>query len=104
MYPALSCLPQYFDENGYREPKDGLHSPFQMALSTDLHVFEWIKHRPDVAEAFKQTVLSREHGRPRWGEPKFYPVKQRLVSGFAGGESDVLLVDVGGGTGLDSRS
>lgn len=38
-------------------------------------------------------------GRPRWFDPEFYPVQERLLAGASGGAA--FLVDVGGGTGHD---
>lgn len=40
-------------------------------------------------------------GKADWYEPGFYPVSERLITGFEDAASDVLLVDVGGGRGHD---
>ena len=41
-------------------------------------------------------------GRPHWSNPDFYPVKERLISGFAESEgAPAFMVDIGGGSGHD---
>ncbi|KAJ5187952.1 hypothetical protein N7491_004273 [Penicillium cf. griseofulvum] len=43
-------------------------------------------------------------GKPNWYDTRFYPVLERLLSGFDASLSDVLLVDVGGGRGHDLQT
>lgn len=43
-------------------------------------------------------------GKANWYDPGFYPVPERLITGFDSSASDVLLVDVGGGRGHDVAS
>lgn len=40
-------------------------------------------------------------GKPSWLDPGFYPIADRLATGFDSNISNVLLVDVGGGLGHD---
>jgi len=40
-------------------------------------------------------------GKPTWCDTGFYPILERLLEGFDHNQSDVLLVDVGGGLGHD---
>lgn len=72
----------------------------QLALNTKLHAFEYIKRDPELARLFESAVLSQEHvRRAHWGDPDFYPVQERLLSGLR--DDGVVMVDVGGGIGLD---
>lgn len=72
----------------------------QLALNTKLHAFEYIKRDPELARLFKSAVLSQEHvRRAHWEDPDFYPVQDRLLSGLR--DDGVVMVDVGGGIGLD---
>lgn len=100
MGKATAYLPQYLAEHGYREPTDGHDCPWQMAFDTKLHSFEYIQQDPKFAKLFKNAVLSQPQGRrAQWEDPEFYPVQERLLTGFE--PNTVLLVDVGGGVGLD---
>ncbi|KAJ4412122.1 hypothetical protein N0V82_008833 [Gnomoniopsis sp. IMI 355080] len=101
MGKATDLLPQYLAEHGYRDPIDGLDCPWQMAFNTKLHSFEYIQKDPELAKLFKGAVLSLKHTRrAHWEDQDFYPVQERLVAGLKPGDS-VLMVDVGGGMGLD---
>lgn len=96
----LTVLPGYLAERGYRDPNDGLDSPAQTAFNTKLHSFEYMKNDPELARLFKSVVLSQDYfRRARWGDPDFYPVRDRLLTGLK--EDSVVMVDVGGGAGLD---
>lgn len=99
---VLRILPKYLAEHEYRDPKDGMDSPMQMAFNTKLHAFDYVKADPRLARGFKHAVLDQESiRRAHWGEPEFYPVQERLLSGLEQGENSVVMIDVGGGIGLD---
>lgn len=100
MAKALAVLPKYLAEHRYRDITDGLDCPWQMALDTKLHSFEYIQQDSEFARLFKSAVLSQAHvHRAHWEDEDFYPVQERLIAGL---EPDgVVLVDVGGGMGLD---
>lgn len=90
-------MPEYFHSNGWKNPDDGLNGPFQFALGTDAHYFDFLASAPYYGQAF-DTVMSmsfRRRGRD-WFD--FFPVEQRLQ--VSSGE-DPLLVDIGGGQGED---
>lgn len=102
MAKAMAILPKYLAEHGYRDPTDGLDCPWQMALDTKLHSFEYIQKDPELARLFKTAVLSQTNvRRAHWEDQDFYPVQERLLSGLK--PDTVLLVDVGGGMGLDCK-
>lgn len=103
--PALGAVPEFFSQTGYREPKDGTKTPIQMALNTDLHVFEYVKGNVELARLFKAAVLSGDVRRSaHWDTPAFYPVQERLLSGLRREDDSVLMVDIAGGMGLDCKS
>ena len=96
---VLSRLPEYFHQNGWKSPDDGYNGPFQYALGTDAHYFEFLSSHPYYQQAFN-TVMSlpfRRRGKD-WFE--FFPVTERLR---IPGESDVLIVDVAGNQGEDLK-
>ncbi|KAF3764264.1 hypothetical protein M406DRAFT_62500 [Cryphonectria parasitica EP155] len=99
---TLRVLPEYLAEHGYRDPTDGLDCPMQKAFNTKLHSFEYIKRDPKLARGFKAAVLDQAGlRRAHWAEPEFYPVQERLLAGLK--KDSVVMVDVGGGMGLDLR-
>lgn len=105
MAPALNILPEYFIKNGYRDPKDGLDAPSQMAFGTKLHIFEYIQQDVEMANLFKSAVLSQEYTRrAHWEETEFYPVKERLLLDLEQEDDSVVMVDIGGGMGLDCKT
>lgn len=76
-----------------------------MAFGTDLHIFEYVKTNPELARLFKAAVLSGEMPRrAHWEDPQFYPVQERLLSDLRPEEGSVLMVDIGGGIGLDRKA
>lgn len=94
---VLSRLPEYFHSNGWKIPDDGFNGPFQFALGTEAHYFDFLGSTPYYGTAF-DTVMSmsfRRRGRD-WFE--FFPVAERLS--FSDNE-EALLVDIGGGQGED---
>lgn len=103
--PSFNGWPQYFKDTGYKAPTPGgIDGPFQAAHKTQLAFFEWITATPPQLEYFDSFMSAYRAGKPAWYEPGFYPVSERLISGFDASISDVLLVDVGGGRGHDVAS
>ena len=92
---TLSKLPEYFEVTGYKNPDDAFDGPFQYAMGTKLHCFDWLKTKPRLQNAFN-TVMGIT--RLRKGEDWFehYPVLEKLR---ADSDRDVVLVDIGGGLG-----
>lgn len=102
--PALGFVPEFFAKNRYSKPQVGTKAPIQMAFNTDLHIFEYVKRDPELARLFKAAVLSGEvRRRAHWDTPDFYPVQERLLSGFHREDGGVLMVDMAGGVGLDRK-
>ncbi|KAK4456335.1 S-adenosyl-L-methionine-dependent methyltransferase [Cladorrhinum samala] len=99
---CVSTLPSYARQTGYRTPTSMLDGNLQFAHGTKLNMFEWLMANPPAGECFNLHMSGYAHGRPRWVDPGFYPVKERLLDGYvSGGSSSALLVDVGGGLGHD---
>ena len=92
----LSKLPEYFEGRGFRNPTDAFDGPFQYAMETKLHFFDWLQLHPKDQKAFNTVMgISRMNRGDEWYE--YYPVEENL--GAAG--SEPLLVDIGGGLGHD---
>lgn len=94
---ALTSLPEYFKEKGYTNPTDAFNGPWQYANRTNEHYFESLAKQPEQQKAFNVVMgISRMARGEEWFE--FYPVEKRLNVHYP---SDILLVDIGGGTGHD---
>ena len=93
---VLSKLSDYLAQIGFQNPGDAFDGPFQYAMGTKSHYFEWLKSHPRDQAAFNTVMsITRMDRGEAWFE--FYPVEERLR--VAGDEP--LLVDIGGGLGHD---
>ncbi|KAJ5247869.1 hypothetical protein N7468_002852 [Penicillium chermesinum] len=80
---VLSKLPEYFNEKGWKSPHDAHDGPFQFALGSSQHYFEFLSSNPYYGQAFN-TVMAmpfRRRGK-NWFE--FYPAAERLLVSSAG--------------------
>ena len=94
--PQIAKLPAYFAEKGYTSPTDSLDCPFQYAMGTKLHNFDWTAAKPKVQHAFNvmMTIRMKRSIDSKWFEA--FPI-ERVMSEEQ--TSEVFLVDVGGGIG-----
>lgn len=94
---VLVQLPDYFQENGYQSPSDAYSGPFQYALGTKLHHFDWLKETPKQQVAFNKMMQITHRDR---GEDWFdnFPVEEKLHNS-SGDSNFPLLLDIGGGLG-----
>ncbi|KAL4925956.1 S-adenosyl-L-methionine-dependent methyltransferase [Aspergillus undulatus] len=101
--PSFNGFPAHFKKHAYKSPELGsLDGPFQDAHSSwGQPFFEWLVANPPNLTHFDSFMSAYRAGKKNWYDVGFYPVQERLVKGFEGGEDDVLLVDVGGGRGHD---
>lgn len=98
--PSFNGFPEYFKKIGYRAPTlGGTDGPFQEAHKTNLPFFDWLVATPPHLQYFGFFMSAYRAGKPNWHE--FYPVAERLTTGFDTSVSDVFLVDIGGGNGHD---
>jgi hypothetical protein len=100
--PSFNGFPEFFQRTEYKSPGLGsLDGPFQNAHKTQLPFFEWLVATPPNLQHFDSFMSAYRAGKPNWYDRGFYPVAERMITGFDSAESDVLLVDVGGGRGHD---
>ena len=52
----LSRLPEYFEGRGFRNSADAFDGPFQYAMETKLHFFDWLQLHPKDQKSFS-TVM-----------------------------------------------
>jgi hypothetical protein len=93
----ISKLPDYFAKNGWKNPDDVYDGPFQYAMGTDKHYFDFLAEKPYYQQAFN-TVMTISHRRRGQNWFDFFPVAEKLRVENA---TDVVLVDVGGSQGAD---
>ncbi|KAM0188250.1 hypothetical protein ACHAPA_007669 [Fusarium lateritium] len=91
-------FPDHFDKADH-QPPSLTNGPFQYAHNTSLSFFDWLLANPPYVDWFGSFMSVYRAGNPDWWT--FYPVNQRLIEGFDKTNSDVFLVDVGGGRGHD---
>lgn len=97
---AFNGLPEYFTRMAKEDPST-VPGPFQIGMQSSLDFFPWLGANPTEASYFNHFMQAYRAGNAMWYEPDFYPVAERLVEGFDSSNSEVFLVDVGGGKGHD---
>lgn len=101
-YQVFPKLAEFLAENKYRSPDDADSAPFQMAMNTNEHFFEWLGKREKQQEAFN-CLMQSSRGRKypvKW--PEIFPVQNRF-SQFRGVNAlkRIQYVDIGGGVGQE---
>ncbi|KAK8015332.1 O-methyltransferase [Apiospora arundinis] len=98
--PSFNGFPAFFKDTGYTQPTSLTNGPFQAAHETQLPFFDWLVATPPHLSHFDSFMSAYRAGKPDWWD--FYPVEDRLVTGFdPTNNNDAFLVDVGGGRGHD---
>lgn len=98
-------MPEYFQRHGYKCPTDGRHGPFQYAFNTDQAMFEYIHSDPERTRNFNTYMRITRTFRRHWTE--YFPVEEALLEDYrrnkkdGNGDGEILLVDIGGGSGHD---
>lgn len=98
---SFNGFPEYFKKTGYICPSTQTDGPFQSAHKTDLPFFPWLVATPPYLSYFDSFMSAYRAGKANWYDSNYYPVADRLITGFDPSNSDVLLVDIGGGKGHD---
>ena len=94
----MAKLPDYLVSVGYHNPTDPEHALFHYALGTDMNMFQWLKKQPEQLEMFSayNAAATEIQG----------PSLKAIILGlllrekkFGSDKDQVLLVDVGAGSG-----
>ncbi|KAL5347758.1 hypothetical protein ACLOAV_007167 [Pseudogymnoascus australis] len=100
--PSFNGFPEFFKKTEYKSPAlGGTDGPFQDAHKTQLPFFKWLLATPLHRQNFDSFMSAYRDGKANWYDPGFYPVFERMITGFDASAGEVLLVDVSGGTGHD---
>ena len=93
-------MPAYFAKKKWRNPQRNNHGPFQHAHGR-VHSWGWLAKRPEIFKGLQDyTLYQYLYSQPKWTDPGFYPVHERLIHGLSLDGDKSALVDVGGGSGL----
>ena len=95
--PAVLALPEFLHKNGYQNPSDLRHGPFQDGHRTEDTLFEWLPKHPELLHNFNLWMAGQREGRISW--LSFFPLESQLLTNFNGGDDAVLFIDVGGARG-----
>lgn len=99
IHQVLAELPEYHKATHYTNPKDAFDGPLQFTNKNSDHYFAWLEKNPEVHKAFDLTmgIPRLSFGKEEWFD--FFPVEDKLFKDTS--DTEVLLVDVGGGRGHD---
>ncbi|KAI4168723.1 MAG: hypothetical protein LQ343_006159 [Gyalolechia ehrenbergii] len=101
--PAAAKLPEYMRSQNYQNPTQSTSSAF--AYATGSEFWNHLHKTPIQSQLFNEFMATRREGRPNWYD--LYPIDRELspsspeIDPILRGESDILLVDVGGNRGHD---
>ncbi|KAF9891654.1 hypothetical protein FE257_003666 [Aspergillus nanangensis] len=98
---SLAKIPEFLRENKYQHVEGAINGPFQYAHKIDNIIWEWVATSPELLDTINTFMEGDRGSRPSW--LTWFPVEERLVEGFEGGDQEVLFVDVAGGRGHDLK-
>ncbi|OJJ42139.1 hypothetical protein ASPZODRAFT_147717 [Penicilliopsis zonata CBS 506.65] len=88
-------LPWYLKETKYQIPDNGYSGPFQYALNTDLHFFDWLDtHTPERDAFHRMMEASKSSTSANWTD---YLTEDRFQELVSSNQTPFTFVDVGGG-------
>ncbi|KAI0183316.1 S-adenosyl-L-methionine-dependent methyltransferase [Xylaria flabelliformis] len=96
--PALMAFPEFLRQNGFMNPTDAAHCPWNFGRQNSKPFFQWIQEQPEHFNYFLSWMKVQ-----RVGLPIFLDVMD-FAQEFARGATDstVLFVDIGGAMGHQS--
>ncbi|KAI4912708.1 hypothetical protein J4E90_006114 [Alternaria incomplexa] len=98
---TYNAIPKWMADNGYKQPLDNKHLPFNLGKNTDLHFFEWLSQRPRHQQAFNEYMSFQRVGQKSWLD--VFPLEKYVHGSTTGDNHRTLFVDVGGGYGHQAR-
>ena len=101
--PALTAMPAYFRQNGYRSPPHSTKGPVQYAFNTRLDTYHYLQTKPEVAKNFN-TFMQGHFAGKRLDWLEWFPLQTATLSGFSEKQSPYVFVDVGGGRGHEAHA
>lgn len=96
--PPFAALPEYLKAHGYKNPTNGLDSPWQAGFSTTDHPFVWLQSHPEHFGLFMNWMPLERHGLPEFVD--VFPFEQQIGQNTT--DDTVLFVDIGSALGSQS--
>lgn len=100
--PATMALPSFLARTNYQTPTNPRDCPFQEGFKTDDLAFEYLPKHPEFLNNFNMWMTGQREGRANWLD--FFPFEEQILTGFEGGDSAVMLVDIGGARGHEMKA
>lgn len=97
--PAVSNFPKFLANTGYENPEDPFKTNFADVDPEGMTFFQRMAASPEVNFGFIKAMEGLAADKAPWTE--IYTDTQALLDGLDKSTSDVFLVDIGGGHGLD---
>ncbi|KAF4119523.1 O-methyltransferase [Geosmithia morbida] len=91
---------EYSRKRGHKNPSDAKDTAMMYAYNTELDMFAW-QQSLGYGTHFNDHMGGYRQGRLPWMDPKFFPVKERLIDGADTAPDAPFLVDIGGSVGHD---
>ena len=94
--PALTALPQYLRETGYKNPSDMSYCPWHVGHRTAQSPFDWLQSHPEHMEVFLPWMTVQREGLPIFLDVIDF---QKEFAQEITDDSTAVFVDVGGAMG-----
>ncbi|PHH65735.1 hypothetical protein CDD81_1462 [Ophiocordyceps australis] len=91
---------EFSRKRGWVNPTDAKDTALMYAYGTNMDVFKWQQFL-GYGTHFNDHMAGYDLGRLPWMDPRFYPVKERLIDGADTDPEAPFLVDIAGNVGHD---
>ncbi|KAI9371063.1 S-adenosyl-L-methionine-dependent methyltransferase [Aspergillus egyptiacus] len=100
--PSVAKVPEFLRKHDYQFIEGATAGPWQYANKTDRMIWDWLAETPERLDTMNSFMEGDRGSRPPWVE--WFPVAERVIKPFQGGDEDIFLVDVAGGRGHDLKA
>ncbi|KAJ5723589.1 O-methyltransferase [Penicillium malachiteum] len=91
---GVGALPEFFRATQFQNPPEANNGPLQYGNKNKDSMWDLMSKNPQFNDDFNAFMEASAGDRGYWVD--WFPVQERLLDGFTGGEEDVLLVDIAG--------
>lgn len=100
--PTVAKIPEFLRNREYQFIEGATSGPWQYASQSKELLWDWVAKDEDRLDITHSFMEGDRGSRPPWVD--WFPVEEKLVSTFTGGEEDIFFVDVAGGRGHDIKA
>ncbi|KAJ4393747.1 hypothetical protein N0V93_002962 [Gnomoniopsis smithogilvyi] len=97
--PCFLATPQFLKDTKYKNPDNVVHSPFQVAMSTDKPAFVWAGEHPELLSQFNLWMSELHDGQKNFLDVFDLPAYVNKGAVATGDGNVPMFVDIGGGIG-----